>query len=122
LTLPPLGAGHHHVDAAAAAARTHEAIAPLEDRDGGAVSLRLLGSAGLDTVTAGLTPHDKRHVSRSPIAERHRVHPAAISCTAQRPVRSSPMALDRPRRVARYRGNKPCRDWRRDQVKGKRPP
>jgi hypothetical protein len=64
LTLSPLGPGHHHVDAAAAAPGAEEPLAPLDDRGVCAVPLDHLGGVKLDPMAARLAP--TRSAARAP--------------------------------------------------------
>src|SRR5437016_13457378 len=52
--------------------RTDEALAPIENRSPGTVSLCLLGRVGLGLMLAGLAPHNQPDVRGSRISERHR--------------------------------------------------
>src|SRR5215469_9229529 len=63
--LSPLGAGHHHVDSAAATPGAHQPIAPLGNGGLGAVPLGHLRRIGLGPVTARLAPGDKSDACRS---------------------------------------------------------
>jgi hypothetical protein len=72
LALPPLCAGHHHVDIAAAAVRAHQPIAPLGNGCLGAVSSGDLRRIRLGPVAARLAPGYKSDAGRSSVAEGHR--------------------------------------------------
>ena len=65
-------AGHHHVSITAAAAGTHQPLAPIEDAGIGAVPSSHLGGVGLDLMLARLAPYDKPDLGSGSGAERHR--------------------------------------------------
>ena len=69
---PPLSSGNNHINLAAAAFGADQPPAPIEDRDIGPVSLRLLRRIGLDLMAAISAPHDEANLGTGGVAERHR--------------------------------------------------
>jgi len=74
------GSGGHHVDVAAAIARTHKPLSPIGHGRRGAISSSMLGRVGLGLVTPRLAPNDQTHPRGGGVAERHgwpwfRFHP-----------------------------------------------
>ena len=63
---------HYHIRLTAAAARTDQPLAPIEDGRFGAIPSSHLGRVGLDLVLAILAPNYKPHVGSGGATQRHR--------------------------------------------------
>jgi hypothetical protein len=66
----PLRPGHDHIDFAAAASRTGEPLAPIEDGRFGAVPSGHVGWVGLDLMPTIAAPNDYSRLGRRSPAER----------------------------------------------------
>jgi hypothetical protein len=81
VALPPLGPAHHHIDPPAAAARTDQLLAPIEDGRFGAVPGSHLGGVGLDLMPTVLAPHDLPDLDRGGSALEQRQNSRPLPAT-----------------------------------------